>query len=388
MTTIHRITLVIIICILSSCAKEGIKMSNSVCNCTTQIQIHSKSEEVHTLLDKYVRKGLPGLSVFIHTPEGWWEGAAGYASIEHNIELEPCHLFSSASLMKPITAAAIMMLEEDGMLDLDDKISLYLDDKMNKEIANTGKITIRQLMNHTSGLKDCTSQMEFYYYIINERTKELTPEKIISFIYGKNAKKSPGDKFSYADTNYALLAYIIENITGMDHAQFIYENIIEPLNLPSAYYRFHEKSNIQDCLANFYYNRRYDKKIENHSDIQNDLTISQIGFAGMYATPTDYGMFMHALGTAQLISEASLIRLQEWVKPDSKYIYGLGLRKINTGYGYCIGHNGTGHAAQTFAYHFPESDITIAACTNIASGYQVELFREDFFNELVEVLFN
>jgi D-alanyl-D-alanine carboxypeptidase len=384
----YYIYILFIILSFITCSKEEYNEIKSDCDCEYDSSYHPKSVDYQELLEKYVKEGIPGISFYVNHPEeGIWAGAAGKARIEDNTALTPCHVFASASLAKPYTATAIMMLVEQGKINLDYKIENYLDKELCKKIANTNKATVWHLMNHTSGIKECTSQWEFTRAIIHETICEMSPERILSFIYNKPANFEPGKKFSYSDTNYQLLALIIENVTGNDHYTFFKDNIFTPLNLNNTYYDYNIKQLKPFATVNYYYCRRYDKLLENHTDIQVCHTDNQIGFAGIYATAKDYGEFMHALFNNQLISKESLNEMENWVNPRSSYIYGLGLRLVETKYGICIGHNGTGHASQTFAYHFPESGITVAGCANIIGGPYYNKFREDFWNEIIEQTF-
>ena len=162
--------IVFIVSLLSlSCNKE---ITAPVEDCTLEITDDSdtnlKTETYQAILDKYCKKGLPGLSLAIRTPdEGLWLGASGYARIEDKTEMQVCHLHHSASIAKTYIATAVLMLVEQGKINLNDLAKDYLHQEIYSNISNAEQATIKQLLNHTSGIYNFDDNFKFYVNTFN-----------------------------------------------------------------------------------------------------------------------------------------------------------------------------------------------------------------------------
>ena len=128
-----------------SCSEETIDTDN--------IPEHSGSYE--SILEVFTKKGHPGVGAFIETEEeGIWNGSAGFACIENKTPISPEHLFFSSSCAKAYTATAILMLYEDGKINLDHCIDQYLPKSISDQVPNGHSATVRQLPQHSSGIPD------------------------------------------------------------------------------------------------------------------------------------------------------------------------------------------------------------------------------------------
>jgi len=133
--------------------------------------------------------------------------------------------YAVGSISKQFTAAALLMLEEQGKLSLDDRVSQYFPD-----LTRAGEVTIRQLLSHTSGYEDYAPQD----YIIPEWTRPTTPEAVLDHWAKKPLDFDPGTKWQYSNTNFVLAAQIFEKVSGRSLVQFLREKIFAPLDMQSA----------------------------------------------------------------------------------------------------------------------------------------------------------
>jgi len=133
--------------------------------------------------------------------------------------------YAVGSISKQFTAAAILMLQEQGKLSLDDRVSKYFPD-----LTRAGEISIRQLLSHTSGYEDYAPQD----YIIPEWTEPTTPLAILNRWAKKPLNFDPGTKWQYSNTNYVLAGEIFEKVSGQPLVSFLREKIFEPLGMKSA----------------------------------------------------------------------------------------------------------------------------------------------------------
>src|SRR5439155_1001795 len=148
-----------------------------------------------------------------------FEKAYGLANMELGVPNTLNTRFHIASVSKPITAAAILLLAQQGRLSVNDPLSKYVSD-----YANGDKITIHHLLTHTSGIRNVNNFPEY-----NEKSRQhLTLLQIIELFKNKPLEFTPGEKYSYSNSNYNLLAYIIEKVSGKGYGEFVQEHLLRP----------------------------------------------------------------------------------------------------------------------------------------------------------------
>ena len=183
-------------------------------------------------LDRYIenqlkQRNVPGLSLAI-VRDGQIERAKGYglADVELNVPATIRTVYQWASVSKQFTAEAIMLLVRDGKLRLDDKISKHYADS-----PDTWKdVTIRHLLNHTSGIKSYTSLPNFFGSI----RKDYKPDELIGLVRDLPLEFEPGEKWNYNNTGYYLLGLVIEKASGKSYGEFLAERIFKPLGMTTA----------------------------------------------------------------------------------------------------------------------------------------------------------
>ena len=148
--------------------------------------------------------------------------AFGYREFSTQKNLHRKDLFELASISKTFTAMAVMLLEKEGRLSVDDSISTYL------SVPYPG-ITIRHLLNHTSGLPDYQAIMDQHW----DKSKVAGNEDIIEYLnrYAPPARFAPGTRYEYSNTGYVLLGSIVEKTSGLDFTEFCRKRIFEPLHM-------------------------------------------------------------------------------------------------------------------------------------------------------------
>lgn len=374
----------------SSCAREDMEITETMSCITNDYQDHSKNEQYLTILEKYRKLGLPGISVSIYHEDTLWQGAIGYASIEQQQKLQPCHLAYSASVGKTYCATAILLLAEQGKLQLDDRIDEYLSQSLCDKIANGHTATIRQLLNHSSGIPNVDDNTQFGTTLFNA-PYSLTREKIIGFMSNKKALHTAGDAYHYSSTGYELLTKIIDKVTEEPHELYIREQLLMAHGLIQTYY--HEDFNsLATQLPNNYFERYGNGKIENISQVNFHLQNTLTGSDGIIASPTDYVLFLQKLLQGDILSEASLAEMKSFIPVDGSTDegYGLGLRIKKSPFGHYLGHGGRSLGAGMDLYHFPDSNTTICLSTNLGTYVEsdlVNLYQGPLWVELVTAIF-
>jgi CubicO group peptidase (beta-lactamase class C family) len=159
--------------------------------------------------------------------------AFGKANLELDVNMTSENVFEVGSITKQFTSVAILMLLEEGKLNLEDEITKFIPDYPTK-----GKvITVHHLLTHTSGIKSYTSIQGFGKVM----TIDESPLKFIDFFKNEPMDFDPGEKYKYNNSGYFLLGYIIEKVSGISYPKFIQERIFDKINMNSSYYGSHTK---------------------------------------------------------------------------------------------------------------------------------------------------
>lgn len=224
------------------------------------------------------------------------------ADYENKILNTPHTVFSIGSITKQFTAMGIMMLQEKGLLNVNDTLNKYLPD-----FPNGDRIKIHNLLTHTSGIKD--------YYpneTQNLETKRYTVTELIDLFKNKLLNFEPGEKFQYSNSNYVLLGYIIEKVSGVKYEDFIAENIFKPLEMNSSGFDLQEASEKNRAVG-------YTKILKNkNTDNSTSFSTSKAvpleptifyAMAGLCTTSEDLYKWDQALYTEKLVKQETLKKI-------------------------------------------------------------------------------
>lgn len=259
----------------------------------------------------------------------------------------PFHL---ASVSKTITAMAVLKLWEEKKLSIDDDASRYL-----PGFPLEG-VTIRTLLNHRSGLPNYVHYMEKLGW---DKKKRITNQDVLDFIITHNKEMNiarPNRGFSYSNTNYALLALIIEKVSGQQYKDFIQKTIFDPLAMKNSYV-FTIADSARSMPSFFYSGRQY----------AFDFLDLVYGDKNVFSTVEDLLKFERSLAEHKLLSKATL---EEAYTPYSNekpgtHNYGLGWRMLLLKNGKkIIYHNGWWHGNRAAFYRLPDEEVTIIALCN------------------------
>ena len=202
-------------------------------------------EKLQTVLDENVENlDGRGVSAAVIMPDRpLWKGVAG---ISHDtVRISPDMLFAIGSVTKNFVATLTLKLAEEGKLSLEDSLHTWLPSYQHID----RNITIRQLLNHSSGIYMFWSNQKIWDDLKKDRTKIWTPEEILSYIK-EPYDFAPGERFRYSNTNYLLMAMIIERVTGSSLSAEFRERFWEPLGIRSACLSIEEE--IPDKMAHVF----------------------------------------------------------------------------------------------------------------------------------------
>lgn len=264
--------------------------------------------------------------------------------------ITPSTSFHLASVSKPFTAMAVLKLWEEGKLHIDSAAAKYLPDFPLQEV------TIRNLLNHRSGIPNYVHYMERLGW---DRKRQITNSDVVNFIRENNKKIQigrPDRGFSYSNTNYALLAVIVEQVTGLTFPEYMRLNIFEPLSMEDSY--VFTPSDNERSLSSFFYSGR---------EYAFDYLDLVYGDKNIYSTVRDLMKFDQALNTGTLLKQETLDAAYTPYSNEKKGInnYGLGWRmQVYPNSKKIIYHNGWWHGNRTAFYRLLDENATIIALSN------------------------
>ena len=194
----------------------------------TDPALNAKVDEVFA---RFVRPGSPGCALGILQNGGFaYTHGYGSASVEHDVPITTDTVFDIGSVSKQFTAMAVLLLQRDGKLSLDDDVRKYV-----PELPDYGKrITIRHLLSHTSGLRDYNDLMVLDGHDVRDHTTDRDALELIA--RQKALNFSPGDDWRYSNTGFFLASIIVKRVSGRTLAAFAHDRIFVPLRMSNTQY--------------------------------------------------------------------------------------------------------------------------------------------------------
>lgn len=372
---------------LTQCRKHKPPVSPEGCLNAAQITNQFlAAEKITAILDKYVSKGIPGITFIARNGGQYWQVQKGLASKEQNKAMQPCLIWPAYSITKMYSATTILRLKEEGKLSLDQKLNTCLPASVLAKVPDADKITIRMLLNHSSGIENFWDNPDFIMSYMENPTRSYSIDDYLDAAQGRLFE--PGTDASYSNTNYLLLALIIDQVTGQPHTKAFHKYIFQPLNLTSTYYQQlpqQQKHNIPQLYAD----------IDNSGELVNytDLSFTQFkneyGSNSMLATPKDFVDFMHGLVLGKLLSGTTLAEMKTWLEGSSgSEVYGLGFEYYEQDGVALYGHSGSSFGGRTLLLHIPSKGITFFIGVNASAelGGPVLFTIADLMAELIPAL--
>jgi CubicO group peptidase (beta-lactamase class C family) len=287
----------------------------------------------------------------------------GLAEAEHGVAANAETLFRIGSITKQFTAAAVLRLAEQEKLDLDDPITKHLPHFPTGEYT----VTLRQLLNHTSGVKCYTSDFEF---MTRGTAFDLTDDEIVARIDGEPFDFAPGERWSYCNSGYFLLGLVVEKASGKEYAAYLEDEFFEPLGLARSRY---------DSSSEVIANRAQGYTIVDgalHNDAPFAMSIPG-GAGGLACSAADLVRWQIALSRGRVVREASFAAMTTpTVLADGRPIdYGLGLQVGDFRGHPFVGHGGGINGFNSLLRWFREDDLHVAVISNSESVSSLELLE-------------
>ncbi|NOS90919.1 MAG: beta-lactamase family protein [Cyclobacteriaceae bacterium] len=326
------------------------------------------TEQIKTFTDRLdsVMSTVPDFSgVLLMAQKGKpvYHKAFGYRNFETKLPVDTASIFELASVSKQFTATIIMLLKEENLLTYDDPIEKYLKDLPYKNI------TIRQLLNHTSGLPDYQAIMDEHW----DKSKVANNDDILEYLkkYHPPVLFAPSEKYNYSNTGYVLLASIAEKASGKDFIQLCRDRIFTPLSMSSTNIRtLAEKAAIENFALGHIFVEGKNRFVRADSFPSSNYTIwlgNRKGPGRISSTTSDLLKWDQALYTNQILKSETL---EEAFTPaklnnDSLSYYGFGWEIKPDGDGKIVLHTGDNPGYKTeIIRHLGENKTLIILCNN------------------------
>lgn len=278
----------------------------------------------------------------------------GWANVELDVPVKPETIFQTGSVGKQFTAAAVMMLVEEGKVGLDDPISKYFVDAP----LTWKDVTVRNLLTHTSGIPDYTEKL------IDLR-KDYTEAQLVKIFERLPLNFPPGQKWSYSNTGYVLLGILIHKVTGQFYGDFLHARIFAPLGMTST--RIISEADIIPNRASGY--RLLKGVLKNQEWVSPTLNTTADG--ALYTNVLDMASWDGALRAGKLLKPSSFEQMYTPVTlTDGKtYPYGFGWDIAEAGGHRLLEHGGAWQGFTTFIARYDEDALTVIALTNLDSEH-------------------
>ncbi|MFJ2769473.1 serine hydrolase domain-containing protein [Streptomyces sp. NPDC087300] len=318
--------------------------------------------------DGAVKEGVPGVTGEARDKYGTWKGTSGLGDLERGIPRGKDDRFRVGSITKTFVATVLLQFQAEGRIDLDDAVGTWLPGVVEGNGHDGDRITVRQLLNHTSGIFDATRDEEFQRKVftkefLKHRYDTWTPEQLVKIAMGHAPAFEPGEGWQYNNTNYLLAGMIIKKVTGRTFDKEIKRRIIEPLGLEAT------SVPVTDPRVPGPHSKAYSKLHGEAQDPTYDLTElnpSVAGSAGaVISDAADLNTFYAALLGGELLPKKQLAEMKHTTPVDKDDPlgpgYGLGLERRELSCGQVIwGHDGDIHGSSNFAVTTPDARHSLA----------------------------
>ncbi|WP_438829272.1 serine hydrolase domain-containing protein [Streptomyces adonidis] len=312
-------------------------------------------EATRKAMNATVKDGVPGVALQAKDRHGVWKATAGVGNLRTKQPRSAHDNFRAGSITKTFIATVLLQLEAEGRVSLDDTVDKWLPGVVRGNGHDGRKITLRQLLNHTSGIFNYTDdeyvQSEIFLpeNFFKNKYRTWTPDEIVGIAMGHQPEFAPGAAWGYSNTNYTLAGMVIKKVTGNSYGDEVRARVIEPLGLhgtymPGADHRVPQPSS-----------RAYSQLAENTTGKIYDVTEfnpSAANSAGeVISNPGDLNRFYSALLRGKVLPAKQLAEMKTTVPAevvDGRY--GLGLIENELSCGVTIwGHSGGIHGSSSFA---------------------------------------
>lgn len=282
----------------------------------------------------------------------------GYSDIESKIKANNTTDYKIGSISKLFTSVLILKAIEDKKLNLDTKLSDFY-----PKIINANKITIKSLLNHSSGIYSITDDEDY----LDWNTNKISEQDVLNKIMIHQSLFEPNSKNEYSNSNYILLSFILQKIYKTDYAHILEKNIIKPLKLKNTYFGISKKSKY--TTNSYSFENGWVKQNETHYSVP-------LGAGAIISNSTDLVFFINDLFNLKIINRKSLDTMLTFSNK-----YGLGIFDMSFENHFGVGHDGAIDGYKSIVSIFPKEKVSYAVVSN-ALNYNINLISSTILNAI------
>lgn len=315
-----------------------------------------KHIKVDKLFKAYDKPNTPGaVLAIVKDGQVVYRKGYGMANLEYAIPNTPSTVFHIASISKQFTAFAILLLERDGRVSMDDDIRKYI-----PEVPDFGtKITLQHLATHTSGLRDQWNLLAIAGWRLDD---VITKEHVMKLVQAQEELNfQPGEEYLYCNTGFTLLAEVVARVTGQSFAAYTKENIFEPLGMnKTIFYDDHEK---------IVKNRAYSYYKDDETFKKSILSYANVGATSLFTTVEDLSIWSRNFEYPTVGNKALITKMntRQTLNNGKKVAYALG-QSVSVYNGLNrIGHGGADAGFRSSLLRFPDQNFSVMAFGNFAA---------------------
>jgi len=372
---------------LHGVARAFVLLACGAIACSPEAAEPVSDQPLQDALAEGVRTGIPGISVAIGVGDDVvWAGTAGFSNVLGEVPVTANDRFGVGSITKTFVARVIMQLVDEGLVNLDRTPADYLDLPIIGRTPNTGTATLRQLLNHQSGVptwefqedwirKGRGDEMDLGHVWGKTETLEYSTEDLFS------STNAPGERYAYSNTNYTLLGLVIEAVTGNDAAAEIRRRILEPLGLTNTFLE-----SFEDIPGGYVHHYHYATEAfaevagvnAGFPEIRPGLIESTAGnlspewtAGGIVSSASDLVRWARAIRDGELVSAAANEEVFTYYPPQdeagrtSRYLQGIAWSPGFYGDYAAFGHSGGTLGFTAYMYWIEGTDVILVMLANV-----------------------
>lgn len=320
------------------------------------------SRRVDQLFAQFDKPGSPGAAVaVVRNGEIVYKHGYGFANLEYDIPIGPATVFHVASVSKQFTAMSILLLEQQGKLSIDDDIHKYL-----PEMADFGaKITLRHLLNHTSGIRDHWDLVRMAGWRMDD---VITQRQLLSMLFHqKELNFAPGSEHLYCNSGFTLLAEIVRRVSGRALPDFARDAIFQPLGMTHTHFHIDHEMVVK--------NRAYSYQPDGREFKLAALNYANVGATSLFTTVEDLAQWAHNFELPR-VGDAALIARMETpglLNSGKKLDYACGIVVSEFRGLRMVQHSGGDAGYRSQITMFPDEKFSVVVLSNLATAQPGQL---------------
>ncbi len=318
---------------------------------SAQSPLHAKMDSIFA---PWNRPDVPGAAVAVLQDSSvTFDRGYGSAQLEYGIPITPSTVFMVASVSKQFTAFAIAMLADRGDISLDDPVRSHIPELQ----AAADSITIRQLVYHTSGLRDEFGLLSLAGYRMDD---QISKESILRLLYRQQSLNfDPGEEYLYSNSGYTLLAEILERVTGQSFREWTTEHIFAPLGMRDTHFRDDHGEIIADLAQSYV--------TDGDTYRRQAVNYGSVGASGLYTTARDLAIWARNFETMQVGSQRvhELVHEQGVLGSGDTLAYAFGQSVSQYMGKRRVSHSGSHRGYRAHLARFPDERLAVIVLSNL-----------------------